>query len=74
MTIHSLADVAALLGTSESFLRRKVQRREIPCLRLGRNAIKFTDEMVTEIVAHLTQPAAPAATSLTTARSRRRSA
>ena len=74
MTTYSVAEVAAQIGASESFLRGLVKRREIPCLRLGRSAIRFTEAHVEAIIEHLTQPAgAPTpVASLTTTRSRAR--
>ena len=52
---HTVADLAALLGKSEDWVARKVQRREFPHLRVGQS-IRFTDAHVDQILASLEQP------------------
>lgn len=71
-TTYSPAEVAERLGFGEDYIKALVRRHEVPCLRGPRRTIRFTEDHVAAIVAHLEQPATPAATSLTTARSRRR--
>ena len=71
---HSPADAAARIGTTETFLREKVRAGELPCVRVGRRAIRFTDDQIAEIIGLLSEPAkAKPARSLTTTRSRKKS-
>lgn len=76
MTVHTVADVAGMLGASESFIRNLARQHRVPCLRVGRGAYRFTDEHVEAIRDYLTQPVVPGPPErLTSARSRpRRSA
>lgn len=71
---HTPAEVAAKVGASEFFVRELARKGKVPHLRVGRSAVRFTDDHVAAIIAHLTHEptdATPAST-LTTARSRKR--
>jgi excisionase family DNA binding protein len=48
-------EVADHLCMSHEWLRKKVQRREVPFVRLGRY-VRFTESHVAEIIQSATQP------------------
>ncbi|HZC52018.1 MAG TPA: helix-turn-helix domain-containing protein [Mycobacterium sp.] len=48
-------EVAERLCMSNEWLRKKVQRREVPFVRLGRY-VRFTESHLAEIIASATQP------------------
>lgn len=50
-------EVAERLCMSHEWLRKKVQRREVPFVRLGRY-VRFTESHLAEIVESATQPVA----------------
>ena len=54
LTTHEAAD---RLCMSTEWLRKKVQRREVPFVRLGRY-VRFTEKHLTEIIETATQPTA----------------
>lgn len=70
--VFTPAEVAARVGASESYIRSLAARREVPHLRVGRKAIRFTAGQVEALIAHLTQEPEQATPSLTTSRSRSR--
>ena len=51
----TLQDAAARLCMSDEWLRKKVQRREIPFIRLGR-CVRFTEAHLAQIIAGGEQP------------------
>lgn len=51
-------EVADRLCMSHEWLRKKVQRREIPFVRLGRY-VRFTERNVVDIIEAAAQPASP---------------
>lgn len=72
MSAHKPSDVAAQVGASESFIRDLARRGLVEHIRVGRNAIRFTDEQVAGVVTYLTQPADTRAADPGPIRARRR--
>lgn len=72
--VYTLDEVAAHLRASRKWLLSKAQAREIPFMRVGKGAYRFSDSQVTEIRRLLTEEPQSSPTALTTSRSRGRAA
>jgi excisionase family DNA binding protein len=68
------AEVAERVGATENYVRQLCRERRVPHLRVGRGAVRFTDEHLAALVTYLTaEPADDDTAALTTTRSRARS-
>ena len=57
MTANTIAVIAKRLGVSERTVRRLIDRREFGCVRVGKNAIRITEEQFAEYLERQTRPA-----------------
>jgi predicted DNA-binding transcriptional regulator AlpA len=71
---HSLPAAAKILGLKESYLRSKVRAEQVPFTRTGARSVGFTDEQIQGVLEALAVKPRPQPESLTTTRSRKRSA
>lgn len=74
--LHSVADVADALGTTERYVKDKARSREWPHVRVARGEIKFTADdyaRVLELMRVDVEPSAPARLALAPRSGRRRS-
>lgn len=65
-------DLEPRTGASPSYIRQLARENRVPHLRVGRNAIKFTEPQVVALLDFLTREPETPVTSLTTRRSRAR--
>lgn len=72
--VYTLDEVAAHLRASRKFLLRKAQANQIPFMRVGKGAYRFTERQVEQIRQALTEEPTTSPTQLTTPRSRNRAA
>jgi hypothetical protein len=72
---HPLPAVARMLGLKESYLRAQVRAGTVPFTRTGKVSVGFTDEQIQGVLEALAvKPRPQPESSLTTTRSRKRSA
>lgn len=71
-TLHSIPEVAALLGLRVTWLQEKVRAGEVPYVQVGKVSVRFTDAQVAEIVERLSVKPRKDPKSLTTPRAKKR--